>query len=188
MKTKFTAGSGSGEIRGTTIVAVRRGGKTAFAGDGQVTFGDNILKHTAVKVRRMAGGRALSGFAGSVSDALTLFERFEEKLEKHQAGLYRAAMEFVKEWRTDKYLRKLEAMLLVADKEHILILSGTGEVIESDGEVAAIGSGGALALAAARALVSHTELPADAIAREALKIASDICIHTNDHITVETLE
>jgi ATP-dependent HslUV protease, peptidase subunit HslV len=175
-------------INGTTVIAVRKDGRVAFAGDGQVSFGDHILKHTAQKVRRMAGGKVLAGFAGSVADAFTLFERFESKLEKYQTNLPRAAMEFAREWRTDKYLRKLEAMLLVSDKEYLLLLSGNGEVIEPDDNTAAIGSGGVMALAAARAMLAHTSMSAEEIAREAISIAAKICVHTNDNITVEVLE
>jgi ATP-dependent HslUV protease, peptidase subunit HslV len=182
------SGGMSGGLHGTTVIAVQRGGRVAFAGDGQVSFGDHILKHTAQKVRRMAGGKVLAGFAGSVADAFTLFERFEAKLEKHQTNLPRAAMEFAREWRTDKYLRKLEAMLLVSDKEYLLLLSGNGEVIEPDDKVAAIGSGGVMALAAARAMLAHTEMPAEEIAREAILIAAQICVHTNDKVTVDVLE
>lgn len=175
-------------MRGTTVVAVQKDGRAAFAGDGQVSIGNQIIKHGAHKVRRMGGGKVLAGFAGSVADALTLFERFEEKLEKYQNNLQRAAMEFAREWRTDKYLRRLEAMLLVSDRESMLLLSGNGEVIEPDDKVAAIGSGGAMALAAARAMLAHADMPADEIAREAIRIASEICIYTNDRITVEVLE
>ena len=182
------AGGVSGQLHGTTVIAVHRDGRVAFAGDGQVSLGDHIIKHGAQKVRRMAGGRVLAGFAGSVADALTLFERFETKLEKYQTNLPRAAMEFAREWRTDKYLRKLEAMLLVSDKDCLLFLSGNGDVIEPDDKVAAIGSGGPPALAAARALLAHTSMSADEIAREAIAIASQICVHTNDRISVEILE
>jgi ATP-dependent HslUV protease, peptidase subunit HslV len=187
---QYENGSGgmSMQLRGTTVVAVHRNGRVAFAGDGQVSFGDHILKHNARKVRRMSDGRVLAGFAGSVADAFTLFERFEEKLDKYQANLQRAAMEFAREWRTDKYLRRLEAMLLVSDKENLLLLSGNGEVIEPDDKVAAIGSGGVMALAAARALMAHTDMPAEEIAREAISIAAKICVHTNDNISVEVLE
>ncbi len=189
MSRKETEGKGmTGPLRATTIVAVHRNGRVAFAGDGQVSIGDHIVKHTAQKVRRMSGGKVLAGFAGSVSDALTLFDRFESKLEKYQTNLHRAAMEFARDWRTDKYLRRLEAMLLVSDKENLLLLSGNGEVLEPDDKVAAIGSGGPMALAAARALLDHTDMAAEDIAREAIVVASRICVHTNNHITVETLE
>jgi len=173
----------------TTIVAVKKGENVALAGDGQVTFGERtILKHQAKKLRRLFGGRVLAGFAGSVADAFTLFEKFEGKLEQYRGNLMRAAVELAKEWRTDKYLRRLEAMLLVADRESLLVLSGGGEVIEPDDGVVAVGSGGPYALAAARALVSHTELPPREIVREALLIASGICIYTNNQISIEELE
>ncbi len=173
----------------TTIVAVRYRGKTAIAGDGQVTFGQNtIMKANARKVRRLYHGKVLSGFAGSVADAFTLFEKFEAKLEEFNGNLMRASVELAKEWRTDRVLRKLEALLLVADKNTLLMLSGSGEVIEPDGEVAAIGSGGFYALSAARAMVKHTDMEAADIAREALNIAADICVYTNHNIKVEELE
>lgn len=172
----------------TTIVAVKREQEVAMAGDGQVTFGQNtILKHNARKLRRLHGGKVLAGFAGSVADAITLFEKFEGKLESFQGNLKRAAVELAKEWRTDKFLRRLEALLIVADKECLLVVSGNGEVIEPDDGVVAIGSGGPYALAAARALLRKTDLAADAIASEAMSIASDICVYTNDRITVEKL-
>jgi len=172
----------------TTIVAVKREQEVAMAGDGQVTFGQNtILKHNARKLRRLHGGKVLAGFAGSVADAITLFEKFEGKLESFQGNLKRAAVELAKEWRTDKFLRRLEALLIVADKECLLVVSGNGEVIEPDDGVLAIGSGGPYALAAARALLKKTDLAADAIALEALSIAADICVYTNDRITVEKL-
>lgn len=172
----------------TTIAAVRRNGKVAIAGDGQVTFGGNmILKHQAKKVRRLHNDKVIAGFAGSVADAFTLFEMFEKKLGEYRGNLPRAAVELAKEWRLDKVLRRLEALLIVADAEHMLIISGNGEVIEPDDEVTAIGSGGSYALAAARALVKHTELSAAEIAREALGIAADICIYTNSNIIVEEL-
>jgi len=174
-------------MHGTTVVAVRRDGKVAFAADGQVSIGNQIIKTKAKKVRRMANGEVVAGFAGSVADALTLFEKFDAMLEKYQSNLPRAAMEFAREWRTDKYLRRLEAMLLVADRTHLLFLSGNGEVIEPDDDVASIGSGGAPALAAARALLKHTALSAEEIACEALTAASEICVFTNNNITIETL-
>ncbi|TYO97910.1 ATP-dependent protease subunit HslV [Desulfallas thermosapovorans] len=173
----------------TTIVAVKQGNEVAMAGDGQVTLGENtILKHNARKLRRLHGGEVLAGFAGSVADAITLFEKFEGKLESYQGNMKRAAVELAKEWRTDKYLRRLEALLIVADKECILVISGNGEIIEPDDGVVAIGSGGSYAIAAARALVKHTGMNAAEIAREALSIASEICVYTNDHIIVETLK
>ncbi len=175
-------------FQGTTIVAVRKDGKTAIAGDGQVTFGQNtVMKQTANKVRRLYEGRIIAGFAGSVADAFTLFARFEEKLKQHGGNLTRAGVEMARDWRSDRVLRKLEALLIVADREKMLLISGNGELIEPDDGVTAIGSGGAYALAAARALVKHTDLGAEAIAREALAIAADICIYTNHHITVETI-
>lgn len=172
----------------TTIVAVKRRQEVAMAGDGQVTFGQNtILKHNARKLRRLHGGKVLAGFAGSVADAITLFEKFEGKLESFQGNLKRAAVELAKEWRTDKFLRRLEALLVVADKECLLVVSGNGEVIEPDDGAVAIGSGGPYALAAARALIKKTDLTAETIVQEALAIAADICVYTNDKITVEKL-
>ena len=176
------------QFHATTICAVRKNGKTAIAGDGQVTFGEHtIMKANARKVRRLYHNQVLAGFAGSVADAFTLFEKFEAKLETYNGNLQRAAVELAKEWCTDKILRKLEALLLVADKEKILMLSGNGEVIEPDGDAAAIGSGGFYALAAARAMVQHTEMEAAEIAKEALSIAADICVYTNHNIKVEEL-
>ena len=177
----------NGVFHATTIVGLRRNGEVAFAGDGQVTLGAGIMKQTAHKVLPISGGRVLAGFAGAVADTLTLLERFEQKLERN-SSLPRAARELARDWRTDKYLRRLEAMLLVADREHLLLLSGNGEVIEPDDRVAAIGSGGPMALAAARALLENTDMPAREIARESLRIASSICIYTNDNIVVEVLE
>ena len=177
------------EFHSTTIVAVKRNGKTAIAGDGQVTFGEHtIMKATAKKVRRLYHDKVIAGFAGSVADAFTLFEKFEDKLEECHGHLQRAAVSLAKEWRTDKILRRLEALLLVADKDTILMLSGNGEVIEPDGDVAAIGSGGFYALAAGRALISHTEMTAAEIAKESLSIAADICVFTNQNIIVEELK
>ena len=176
------------QFHATTICAVRKNGKTAIAGDGQVTFGQSaIMKSTARKVRTLYHGKVLAGFAGSVADAFTLFEKFEGKLESYNGNLQRAAVELAKDWRTDRVLRKLEALLLVADKEKILMLSGNGEVIEPDGDAAAIGSGGFYALAAARAMVQHTEMEAREVAQEALSIAADICVYTNHNIKVEEL-
>ena len=173
-------------LRGTTIVAVKRDGKTAIAGDGQVTLGEKVvMKHTAVKVRRLYGGKVVVGFAGSVADAFTLSERFEAKLEQYSGSLARAAVELAQDWRSDKYMRKLEAMLIAADHDTLLIVSGTGEVIEPDNGVLAIGSGGSYAQAAAQALVENTDLPAAEIAVKAIKIASDICVFTNGNITLE---
>ena len=176
------------EFHATTICAVRKNGKTAIAGDGQVTFGQSaIMKANARKVRTLYHGKVLAGFAGSVADAFTLFEKFEGKLESYNGNLQRAAVELAKDWRTDRVLRKLEALLLVADKDKILMLSGNGEVIEPDGDVAAIGSGGFYALAAARAMVQHTEMEAAEVAKESLSIAADICVYTNHNIKVEEL-
>lgn len=175
-------------IKGTTICAVRRDGMCALAGDGQVTVGETtIMKHSAKKVRRIYNGQVVVGFAGSVADAFALCEKFEDKLQQYSGNLQRAAVELAQDWRMDKAMRKLEAMLLCADKENLLLISGTGEVIESDDGVLAIGSGGNYALAAARALVENTSLPADEIARKALIIASQICVYTNDHIIVEVV-
>ena len=176
------------EFHATTIVAVKRNGQTAIAGDGQVTFGEHtIMKATAKKVRRLHHDKIIAGFAGAVADAFTLFEKFEEKLEECHGHLQRAAVALAKDWRTDKYLRRLEALLLVADKDTILMLSGTGEVIEPDGDVAAIGSGGFYALAAGRALMAHTDMTAAEIAKESLSIAADICVFTNQNIIVEEI-
>lgn len=173
-------------MEGTTIVAVRRDGKCAVAGDGQVTFGQNtIMKHSAKKVKRLYNDKVVIGFAGSVADAFTLCERFEAKLEQYSGSLQRAAVELAQEWRSDKILRKLEAMLITADKDELLIVSGSGEVIQPDDDIAAIGSGGMYALAAARAMKENTELSALDIATKAITIAGQICVYTNDHITVE---
>lgn len=176
-------------LKGTTICGVRRNGIAAIAGDGQVTMGEStIFKGSAVKVRRICNGRAIMGFAGSVADAFSLSERFEEKMEQFGHNLMRAAVELAQEWRSDKALRKLEAMMIVADREDMLIVSGTGEVISPDDGVCAIGSGGNYALSAARALMRHTEMDAPKIAEEALHVAASICVYTNDHITIETIE
>lgn len=173
----------------TTIVVVKKGGQTAIAGDGQVTFGQNmVMKHTATKVRRLYDGKVVAGFAGAVADAFTLFGKFEEKLKGTGGNLTRAAVELAKEWRSDKVLRRLEALLIVADKEKMFVISGNGELIEPDEGVTAIGSGGAYALAAAKALYKFADIPAKDIAYEALKIASEICVYTNDHITLEVIE
>ena len=176
------------EIKATTILAVRREGKVALGGDGQVTFGDTIMKSSAQKVRKLRDGKVLAGFAGSVADAFTLFEKFEEKLERYPGNLSRAAVELAKEWRSDRYLRRLEAMLAVADRENLYLLSGTGDVIQPDDEIVAIGSGSGYALAAARALKTHTELPAAEIVRRGLEIAGEICIYSNQNITVLELQ
>ena len=175
------------EIRGTTILAVKDDTGTAVAGDGQVTMGQAIaMKHTARKVRRIYKDKVTVGFAGATADAFTLSERFEAKLETYAGNLQRAAVELAKDWRTDKYLRRLEAMLLAADGEHILIISGTGDVIEPDDGIAAIGSGGAYALSAARALRRHTDMDANEIVQKAMEIAAEICVYTNDNIIIET--
>lgn len=171
----------------TTILAVKRADVVAVAGDGQVTVGDVVMKHRASKVRRLFHDRVVVGFAGAVGDAFTLFDKFEGHLEKHQGNLMRASVGLSKEWRTDKYLRHLEAMLVVADAEHLLLLSGDGEVIEPDDDIAAIGSGGPYAHAAARALVESTDLGAEEIARRALLIAARLCIYTNDEIAIQTI-
>ena len=173
-------------IRGTTICAVRRDGKCAMAGDGQVTMGEStIMKATAKKVRRIFGGRVVVGFAGSVADAFALCEKFEEKLTQFSGNLQRAAVELAQDWRMDRAMRKLEAMLIVADADNLMLVSGTGEVIEPDDGILAVGSGGNYALAAARALAANTDLPAHEIARKALEIASEICVYTNGNIIVE---
>lgn len=172
----------------TTIVAIRHKGHTAIAGDGQVTFGGNtIMKHHAKKVRRLYHGKMIAGFAGSVADAFTLFTKFEAKLEEFNGNLMRAAVELAKDWRMDRVLRRLEAMLIVANEHNLLIVSGNGEVIEPDDGIAAIGSGGPYALAAAKALVEHSDLDAAGIARTAMEIAGSICVYTNSSITLEEL-
>ena len=168
----------------TTILAVRRDGRLALGGDGQVTQGDTVMKARAQKVRPLAGGRVLAGFAGATADAFTLFDKFEEKLERFSGNLPRAAVELAKEWRSDRVLRRLEALLIVADLQHGFLLSGTGDVIEPDDGVLAIGSGGSFALAAARALVANTDLPPVEIVRRSLQIAGEICVYTNTNITV----
>jgi ATP-dependent HslUV protease, peptidase subunit HslV len=172
------------EFHATTILAVRHNGQVALGGDGQVTVGDMVAKSTATKVRKIRDGTVLTGFAGSVADAFTLFDKFEEKLERYPGNLSRAAVELAKEWRSDRYLRRLEALLAVADRDHLLMLSGNGEVIEPDDDIVAIGSGGGYALAAARALKQSSTLTAPEIVRTALEIAGDICIYTNRSITV----
>lgn len=174
-------------MRATTILAVRRGHDVAMAGDGQVTVGEVVMKHTARKIRKLADGKVLAGFAGSTADALTLFDKFEAMLERYQGNMRRAAVELTKDWRTDKFLRRLEAMLLVASADELLVLTGDGDVIEPDDGVAAIGSGGNYAQAAARALVRHTELSAQEIARSAMDIAAEMCIYTNERIILYSL-
>lgn len=172
----------------TTIVALKRENSVAMAGDGQVTFGQNtVLKHKANKLRRLHNGKVLAGFAGSVADAFTLFEKFEAKLEAYRGNLQRAAVELAKDWRMDRVLRRLEALLIVADKDNLLVISGGGEVIEPDDGIVAIGSGGSYALSAARALARHTDMSASEIAAKSLGIAAEICIFTNTEITVEEL-
>jgi len=168
-------------------VAVSRNGKLALAGDGQVSLGDTVIKRRASKLRRLYNGQVMVGFAGSSADAMALFSRFEQKLEEHRGNVQRAAVELAKEWRTDRALRRLEALLVVAGAGKVLLLSGTGDVIEPDDGVVAVGSGGPLALVAARALMGHTELPAEKIAAEALRLASEVDVYTNDHIAVEVL-
>ncbi len=174
-------------LHGTTILAVRRDGRAALAGDGQVTLGSTVVKHGARKIRRLHAGEVLAGFAGSTGDSLALFTRFEAKLEEHRGQLERAAVELAREWRTDRVLRRLEALLVVVDRQSSFLLSGSGDVIAPDDGLLAVGSGGPYALAAARALLRHSPLPAHEVAQEALKIAASICIYTNESITVESL-
>jgi len=180
--------TGAGQSwHGTTILAVRKAGQVVVAGDGQVTLGATVIKSQARKVRRLAGGAVIAGFAGATADAFTLFERLEAKLEQHPGQLTRAAVELAKDWRTDRYLRRLEAMMAVADSEVSLILSGTGDVLEPEDGLIGIGSGGAFALSAARALVDRDDMAAEAIARKAMAIAAEICIYTNHNVIVESL-
>ncbi len=174
-------------MHGTTILSIRKNGKTVIAGDGQVTVGATVMKHNAKKVRKLYNDRILAGFAGATADAFTLFEKFESKLEQYHGNLTRAAVELAKDWRTDRVLRRLEALMIVADAERSFILSGNGDVIEPENGVSAIGSGGPYALAAARALIDHTKLDARKVVEEAMKIAAEICIYTNKEITVEEL-
>jgi ATP-dependent HslUV protease subunit HslV len=176
------------KMRGTTIIAIRRNGMVTIAGDGQVTFDVTIMKHGARKVRRLYHNKVIVGFAGTTADAFTLFDRFDQKLDQYNGNLLRAAVELTKDWRTDRVLRHLEALMIAVSREHFLLISGNGDVIESDDEVMAIGSGAPYALAAARALVRFSELSATEIAVESVRIASEICIYTNDNITVEELE
>jgi ATP-dependent HslUV protease subunit HslV len=173
---------------GTTIVSVRKGNKVVVAGDGQVSMGQTVMKHSAKKVRRLAGGNVIGGFAGSTADAFTLFERLEARLEQYPDQLMRAAVELAKDWRTDRYLRKLEAMMIVADKRETLVLTGTGDVLTPDHGVVAIGSGGNYALSAALALADATELDAEDIARRSMKIAEQVCVYTNGNVTLEAIE
>jgi ATP-dependent HslUV protease subunit HslV len=174
-------------FKGTTILCVRRNGQVAIAGDGQVTMGNTVLKHNAKKIRRMFGDKVIAGFSGATADAFTLFEKFEGKLESYRGNITRAAVELAKDWRTDKILRRLEALLIVADLEHTFIISGTGDVIEPEGGVAAIGSGGPYAQASSKALFENTSLSAREIVEKAMSITSDICIYTNKYITIEEL-
>jgi len=174
-------------IRSTTVLAVRRNGQVVLGGDGQVTMGNTVVKSSARKIRRLHDGKVLAGFAGSAADGITLFERFEAKLKEYNGNLLRSAVELAKDWRTDRLLRRLEALLLIADHERTLLLSGTGDVIEPDGEAAAVGSGGPFALAAARALLTATTLPAREIAERSLSIAAEICIYTNANQLFEEL-
>lgn len=176
------------QYHGTTILSVRRGSSVAMGGDGQVTLGNIVIKGTARKVRRLYQDRILAGFAGGTADAFTLFERFESKLEKHQGNLLRSAVELAKDWRTDRMLRRLEAMLAVADREHSLIITGNGDVLEPEQGIVAIGSGGAFAQSAARALVENTELGPEEVVRRSLTIAGELCIYTNLNFTLETLD
>jgi len=172
---------------GTTILAVRKGGKTVIAGDGQVSMGQTVVKGAARKVRVLAGGKVIAGFAGATADAFTLIERLEAKLEQYPDQLARACVDLAKDWRTDRYLRRLEAMLLVADRSAIFTVTGVGDVLEPEHGVAAVGSGGNYALSAARALIENTDLDAETIARKAMAVAADICVYTNGNLTVETL-
>jgi len=174
-------------LKATTILSVRHKGKIVIAGDGQVTLDTTVMKHRARKVRKLYNDTVLAGFAGATADAFTLFERFEAKLEQYNGNILRAAVELAKEWRTDKLLRRLEALLVVADKEHSIIISGNGDVVEPDDGIVAIGSGGPYAQAAARALVAHSSLDAKTIAQEAMRITAEICIYTNDQIAIEEL-
>ena len=183
----MTARTPGPELRSTTILAVRHQGRVVLGGDGQVTLGQTVLKHNATKVRRLYQDRVLAGFAGAGADAITLFERFEQKLERVNGNLRRAAVELAKDWRTDRMLRRLEALMVVADKDALLIVSGTGDVIEPEDGVAAIGSGGNFAVAAARALVRHSTLGARQIVEEAMRIAAAICVYTNEQLTIEEL-
>jgi ATP-dependent HslUV protease subunit HslV len=192
-KTRFVAAPAAaadptGPVRATTILALRHRGAVVMAGDGQVSLGNTIMKRSARKVRRLHGGAVLAGFAGASADAFTLFDKFEAKLDQFQGNLTRASVELAKDWRTDRVLRRLEALLLAASRDTLLLLSGSGDIIEPDDPVIAIGSGGNYALAAARALVAHSDLGATAIAREAMQIAASICLYTNDQLVIEELE
>ena len=176
------------EFHATTVISVRKDGIVAIGGDGQVTLGNTVMKGNAMKVRRLADGAVLAGFAGAVSDAFALFERFEGKLQEYNKNLARAAVELGKEWRTDKYLRQLNALLAVCDKDQSLLIAGTGEIIEPEDGILAIGSGGSFALAAARSLIKHTNMSAEEVVRESLLTAAEICIYTNTNINIETLK
>ncbi|MDQ1264865.1 MAG: ATP-dependent HslUV protease, peptidase subunit HslV [Bacteroidota bacterium] len=175
------------EVHSTTVIGVIRDGKSALGSDGQVTFGNTVMKHSAKKIRKLFNHKIMTGFAGATADAFTLLQRFEEKLEAHHGNLYRASIELAKDWRTDRYLRRLEAMLAVMDNSKALLISGNGDVIEPDDNIVAIGSGGSFALSAARALLAHTNLSAREIVEESLKIASEICIYTNSTMNIEEL-
>ena len=177
----------AGALRSTTILGVRRDGRVALGGDGQVSLGDTVMKESARKIRKIHNDTILTGFAGASADALALFERFEARIDQHRGNLTRAVVELAKEWRTDRVLRRLEALLAVMDREHSFVVSGTGEIIEPDDGIVAIGSGGAYALAAARALIAHSALDACAVVDQSLRIASHICVYTNENITIEML-
>ncbi len=181
-------GTSSPRAHGTTVLAVRRNDKTAIAADGQVTLGDTVVKHRARKLRRLSNDQVLAGFAGTTADAQALFTKFEGKLQEYRGNLERAAVELAKDWRTDRVLRRLDALLVVADSQHVFLLSGNGDLIEPDDGVIAIGSGGPYALAAARALLSHTKLPAAQVATEAMQITAGICVYTNSQIMLEEIE
>ena len=174
-------------MRGTTVIAVKREGRVVMAGDGQVTLGDTVMKHNAKKIRKLYSDKVLCGFAGAAGDSFALLARFDAKLEEYRGNLPRAAVELAKEWRTDKALRRLEALIVAADREHMLLISGNGDVIEPDDEVIGIGSGGAYALSAAKALLAHTQLDALEIAKASINIAASLCIYTNDRITIDEL-
>ena len=174
-------------VRSTTILALKHKGQVVLAGDGQVTLNDTVVKATAHKVRRMSDGKVLAGFAGSAADGMTLFDRFEAKLKEYSGNFTRAAVELAKDWRTDKFLRRLEALMIVADAERIFLISGNGDVIEPDGAVVGIGSGGSYALAAARALIQNTDLDATEIVQQSMSIAAELCVYTNDNLTIEEL-
>ncbi len=176
------------KVRSTTILGIIHNGEAALGGDGQVTFGNTVMKHNSTKIRKLLNGKIITGFAGSTADAFTLLERFEEKLEQYSGNLNRAVVELAKDWRTDKYLRRLEAMLAIISRENTFILSGTGDVVEPEDNIAAIGSGGMYALAAAKMLKKYSNLSAEDIVKEALQVAADICIYTNDKINVEVIK